>query len=74
MEAQHNLAVLLREVEAGRGLTITRRRRPVAVLLPVPAAVPVVFPDFEGRARRTWGGPWRGAGAQDLVDETRGER
>ena len=30
MEAQHNLAVLLREVEAGHELTITRRRKPVA--------------------------------------------
>lgn len=74
MEAQHNLAVLLREVESGRKLTITRRRKPVAVLAPVPVGVPVVFPDFAARARRTWRGAWRGASAQDLVEESRGER
>lgn len=74
MEAQHNLAALLREVETGRELTITRRRKPVARLLPVPVEEPVVFPDFAARASRTWRGPWRGAGAQELVDETRGER
>ncbi len=74
MEAQHNLAVLLREVEAGRELTITRRRKPVARLSPVPAHEPVVFPDFAARARETWRGPWRGASALELVEETRGER
>lgn len=74
MEAQHNLAVLLREVEAGRELTITRRRKPVARLLPVPTAEPVKFPDFAARARKTWRGPWRGADTQELVEEIRGER
>jgi prevent-host-death family protein len=74
MEAQHNLAVLLREVEAGHELTITRRRKPVARLSPLPSNGPVVFPDFAARARETWHGPWRGAGALELVDESRGER
>jgi len=74
MEAQHNLAVLLREVEAGRELTITRRRKPVARLSPMPADGPVVFPDFAARAQKNWRGPWRGAGAQVLVDESRGDR
>jgi prevent-host-death family protein len=74
MEAQHNLALLLREVEAGRELTITRRRKPVARLSPVPVDGPVEFPDFAARARKTWLGPWRGAGAQQLVDESRGEQ
>jgi len=74
MEAQHNLASLLREVEAGRELTITRRRKPVAVLSPVSAEAPVVFPDFAARARRTWRGPWRGSGTQELVEQSRGDR
>ena len=74
MEAQHNLTVLLREVEAGRELTITRRRKPVARLAPVPVQGPVEFPDFAARARQSWRGSWRGAGSQELVDESRGER
>jgi prevent-host-death family protein len=74
MEAQHNLAALLREVEAGRDLTITRRRKPVAVLSPVPPPAAMIFPDFAARARRTWRGPWRGADAGRLVDESRGDR
>jgi prevent-host-death family protein len=74
MEAQHNLAALLREVEAGRELTITRRRKPVARLSPVPAGEPVVFPDFTARAGKTWRGSWRGASAQELVNESRGEQ
>jgi len=74
MEAQHNLAALLREVEAGRELTITRRRKPVARLSPMPAGGPVVFPDFAARAGQTWRGAWQGAGTQELVDESRGER
>ncbi len=68
------MAVLLREVEAGRELTITRRRKPVARLSPVPVDGPVEFPDFAARASKTWLGPWRGAGAQQLVDESRGEQ
>ena len=74
MEAQHNLAVLLREVEAGRELTITRRRKAVARLGPVPPEKPVEFPDFAARAGKTWRGPWRGVGARELVDQSRGDR
>ncbi len=73
MQAQHNLAALLREVERGQTLVITNRRRPVARLSPV-RADKVDFPDFKARASRTWGSPWRGASSAELLEESRGSR
>ena len=74
MEAQHNLAKWLREVEAGRELTITRRKKVVARLSPPESDEPVAFPDFKARAKRTWGQSWTGSGSGELLDESRGER
>ena len=73
MEAQHNLAALVRRVETGAELLITRRRKPVARLVPMEEP-PVVFPDFKARARKIWGSTWRGAGSDELLDESRGGR
>lgn len=74
MEAQHNLAKLVREVEAGRELWITRRKKVVARLAPTDRDKSVNFPDFKQRARATWRQPWRGASTDELLDESRGER
>jgi len=73
MQAQHNLAALLREIERGQSLVITNRRRPVARLSPV-RVVKMEFPDFKARSARTWSGPWRGASSAELLDESRGSR
>jgi antitoxin (DNA-binding transcriptional repressor) of toxin-antitoxin stability system len=74
MEAQHNLAKWLREVEAGGELVITRRKKAVARLSPATTEEPVVFPDFKARAKRTWGKAWSGSGSDELLDESRGDR
>lgn len=74
MEAQHNLAKWVREVESGRELEITRHKKVVARLAPVKAADAVDFPDFKKRALERWGESWRGAGSDQLLDESRGER
>jgi len=74
METQHNLARVLREVEAGHEVGITRRNQLVARLLPPAEPVEVVLPDFVGRARRGWGGAWEGSSSDDLLDESRGEK
>jgi antitoxin (DNA-binding transcriptional repressor) of toxin-antitoxin stability system len=74
MEAQHNLARVLREVEAGNVVGITRRKKLVARLMPPEKEAPVGFPDFEGRAREIWGEEWTGSGTDELLDETRGDR
>ncbi len=74
MEAQHNLARILRRVELGEELAITRRKKIVARLCPVPAVTELVFPDFKARARATWKTGWTGSSSDDLLTETRGER
>lgn len=74
METQHNLSKVLREVEAGREVQITRRKKVVARLLPPLKAETVKFPDFAARARDTWGGRWKGASSDELLDESRGDR
>ncbi|MEW6752108.1 MAG: type II toxin-antitoxin system prevent-host-death family antitoxin [Candidatus Latescibacterota bacterium] len=74
MQSQHNLAQVVREVEAGYEVQITRRKRPVARLVPPEEDDRVEFPDFAARARRIWGGRWQGRSTDELVDEQRGAR
>jgi antitoxin (DNA-binding transcriptional repressor) of toxin-antitoxin stability system len=74
METQHNLARVLREVEAGREVGITRRRKLVARILPPVEPPPVEFPAFTARARKVWGKAWQGSSSGDLLDESRGSR
>ena len=74
MQTQHNLSKVLREVEAGHEVQITRRKKVVARLLPPGDSKVVQFPDFSARARRVWGKKWRGAGSEELLDESRGDR
>jgi antitoxin (DNA-binding transcriptional repressor) of toxin-antitoxin stability system len=74
METQHNLSKVLREVEAGQEVQITRRKKVVARLLPPLKSEEIRFPDFAARARRTWGGRWKGASSDKLLDESRGDQ
>jgi antitoxin (DNA-binding transcriptional repressor) of toxin-antitoxin stability system len=74
MEAQHNLAGLIREVEAGQELVITRRKKVVAKLSPLASESEVVFPDFEARARATWKQGWHGTSSDALLSDARGEQ
>jgi antitoxin (DNA-binding transcriptional repressor) of toxin-antitoxin stability system len=74
METQHNLARVLREVEAGHEVGITRRKKLVARLLPPKGEDDIVFADFAARARKCWGGKRTGTGSSGLLEETRGER
>jgi antitoxin (DNA-binding transcriptional repressor) of toxin-antitoxin stability system len=74
MESQHNLAQVVRDVEAGYDVGITRRKKLVARLLPPEEDERVALPDFAARARDVWGDTWRGLSSEQLVDESRGER
>lgn len=72
METQHNLSQVLRVVEAGQKVGITRRKHLIAQIVPVQE--PIEFPDFVERARVVWGGHWKGIASEALLDESRGER
>jgi prevent-host-death family protein len=74
MEAQHNLSRVLKLVESGHEVGITRRKKVVARLLPARDASAVDLPDFGARARAIWSGGWNGASSDALLEESRGER
>ena len=74
MEAQHNLSKVLKQVEEGHGVYITRRKQIVAKIVPIESEAVVEFPDFGRRARKTWRGAWSNSSSSDLLDESRGER
>lgn len=74
MQSQHNLAQVLREVEAGYEVGITRRKQLVARVVPPEDDDRVAFPDFAARARGVWGDGWQGHSSDELVDQGRGER
>jgi prevent-host-death family protein len=76
-DVQHNLASILRRVEAGEEIEVCRRRKPVARLLP---ATPVGggkanWADLAAWRSRTWGGrPTPGTPVEALVADSRGDR
>lgn len=72
METQHNLAQVLRVVESGLQVGITRRKELVAHIVPVSKTIDQ--PDFEERAQKIWGGKWHTTPSHSLLDETRGDR
>ena len=72
METQHNLSQVLRVVESGLQVGITRRKELVAHIVPVKKTVDQ--PDFVGRAQKIWGGKGHATSSHLLLDETRGER
>lgn len=74
MQVQHNFSKVLRGLKSGEKIAITRHKQVVAELLPPSPDAKPVFPDFEARARRTWGGEWSGASSDELLRESRGDR
>jgi antitoxin (DNA-binding transcriptional repressor) of toxin-antitoxin stability system len=75
MEAQHNLSKVLKQVEEGTSIYITRRGKVVARLEAPPEETPATFPDFAERAKQTWGrSKQKGSFSDELLDITRGDR
>ena len=74
VETQHNLARVLREVEAGYEVGITRRRKLVARILPVGESPETSFPDFASRGQKVWGKSQAPTSSDQLLDESRGGR
>ena len=74
-ELQQNLKRILAHVERGQVIEVTHRRRPVARLGPVRAAVPLSpWPDLDARARAVFGDRILTPGASEVLAESRGER
>ena len=65
---------LLREVEAGHEVGISRNQKLVARLLPPERKQRIQFPDFGQRARHIWRGATHGTSSDDLLYEARGDR
>ncbi len=75
-QVQHNLGEVLRWVNDGEEVEITRRRKPVAKLVPLKMQSDVVDWDEHARALRATSGKKRAKAlsASELVIEQRNER
>jgi prevent-host-death family protein len=74
-ELQQNLKGVMALVERGQTIEITRRRRPIARLAPLPAAEPVSpWPDLDERTDTVFGHRIVAPGASAIVIENRGDR
>ena len=73
-KVQHHLSEVLRWVERGQEVSITRRNRIIAKMVPVGIRNPIEWPDFVGRARGIWGDRPRGTPASRIIIEQRADR
>jgi len=76
-EVQHNLARILRRVEAGTEIVIERRRKPVARLLPMDSSEehPADWFSHAAEVVEVFGGRTvTGTPMEQLVSEARGDR
>ena len=74
-DLQQNLKAVMARVERGQIIEITRRRRPIARLAPLPAAEPVApWPDLDERTHAVFGSRVVVPGASTVVIENRGDR
>lgn len=74
-ELQQNLKRVMTRVERGETVEVTRRRRPVARLLPVtPTGRASAWPDLEARTRAVFGDRMITPGGADVVIADRAER
>jgi prevent-host-death family protein len=73
-ELQQNLKRVMARVERGQVIEVTRRRRPVARLAPLPPTGALApWPDLDVRVRAVFGDRIVTPGAAQMVIEGRGE-
>ena len=74
-EVQHNLSKILRWVEDGEVVVITRHKRVVANLVPSAPKNPAIhWPDFGDRMKQIWGNGSTGKPASRIITDERTER
>jgi len=74
-ELQQNLKRVLARVERGQVIELTRRRRPVATLVPIHAGdATAPWPDLEARTKAVFGTRVLTVSGSEVVSEGRGER
>jgi len=74
-ELQQNLKRVLARVEQGQVIEVTRRRRPVARIAPMPSIGSLApWPDLDERARSIFGDRILSPGASEIVIANREER
>ena len=71
---QHNLAAILKCVEAGEEVRVTRRHAVVARIVPERDEHRVQHPDFVLRARQVWRKVPRGTSLSRMVIDAREDR
>jgi antitoxin (DNA-binding transcriptional repressor) of toxin-antitoxin stability system len=72
-QVQHNLREVLAWVEQGEEVSVLRRNKVVAKLVP-PRPQPGASPDFLARATAVWGANPRGLPLSSVASEARGAR
>ena len=73
-DVQHNLAKILLWIGAGDSVTITKRNKPVAEIIPLSKKQKLERPDFQKRLRETFAHPIRGISNAELISEMREDR
>ena len=68
-EIQKNFAKILKQINAGEEITITKRGKPVARLVPLGPKAQIDWPDFYGEAMELKGNP-----LSEIVIEDREDR
>ena len=73
-EIRHDFGKVLNWVEDGERVEITKRRRVVAMLVPVKAKTKKLeWPDFEARRKKIFPNGVKGKPISEILDEARGE-
>jgi prevent-host-death family protein len=74
-QLQQNLRQVMQKVEGGQALVVTRRRRPIARLVPLRERHPAMpWPDLEARTRSVFGDRLVGLAGSQVIRDARGER
>lgn len=74
-EVQHNLSRILRWVEDGEVVVVTRHKRVVAHIVPsTPSDHETKWPDFAGRMKSIWDKAPSGKSASRIIIDERTER